>query len=814
MFFSFSPARTVHSLTRRRYEKDPNRSRTADLLFPPRKSRRVDRESRALRRESVRPADLNARCTRRSHGRKTRTKRGIRLASRPAARTDDGDSGMVPPAVQADTTTARAEASSSRSVPLLDDPSSVGTERAKKGQPKAARPSGERGLRELAGLTRDNFSAFEKPPTGPRRRGTLHVTSAPPTSRHLRRVLAVQSSTALLVAGEEAPAPGEMSSSLATDKSDSASAPDQDHHPHFDARQGNRRGRKRRLKGPEPLKRDPRSPSYGDLESSKRARSNTADDAADAAGQAAAAVGTALPGCPASSTRKGSPPPGVAVQLAFPEAAVECPAAEVTDKTRRRRASKRQTTELEMLQRDYYAAPSADLGGDSDKRTRRGKTATTAAETTSAIDPPPRQQSEPSAADAHARKSAKPRHGPAKSAVPVQGDPATASPKTRKRRAKSRSRQPPSEVMWLAYDHSPACHKPVQGKRAKSGCAATRDSDPPTAAQRAPALKRAAGEAQLLPTPQTKKSRRAVSPELIGPEHVPGRIPPKTREHEPRTRGVSPELFAQDSSKSAAPATGLTAAVSTSPEQTVANSSPSLPPPPTQPAAGTVEPIATALSELLRKRERERPARFAHDLGVPEDTIGARRDKSAESALSGTAQGRLLHTGAIAGAKQLPKGPQNTNKPKASQNQSTSAAPPQVTPLVVDPLAVSASTGCHVGVAHDAASDSPFSTLAALLPVEVDSAAPIKAPKRKRSALSSVKSRPKQGKPRARHPAFDDRQSWVKPQRDVKLRENGRPPIWCEGRQELCESLDYFKSYQGGHCASLLESFNGRHQWA
>lgn len=59
---------------------------------------------------------------------------------------------------------------------------------------------------------------------------------------------------------------------------------------------------------------------------------------------------------------------------------------------------------------------------------------------------------------------------------------------------------------------------------------------------------------------------------------------------------------------------------------------------------------------------------------------------------------------------------------------------------------------------------------------------------------------PKQPKPRARHPALDSKEAWVTPERDVRMTREGRPPIWCEGRQELCESLDYFKSYQGGHC--------------
>ncbi|GAA5940957.1 hypothetical protein JCM1841_003567 [Sporobolomyces salmonicolor] len=57
----------------------------------------------------------------------------------------------------------------------------------------------------------------------------------------------------------------------------------------------------------------------------------------------------------------------------------------------------------------------------------------------------------------------------------------------------------------------------------------------------------------------------------------------------------------------------------------------------------------------------------------------------------------------------------------------------------------------------------------------------------------------KPAKPPARHPALDSQTNWVEPERDLQIRANGKPPIWCMGRQELCESLEYFKSYQGGH---------------
>lgn len=42
-----------------------------------------------------------------------------------------------------------------------------------------------------------------------------------------------------------------------------------------------------------------------------------------------------------------------------------------------------------------------------------------------------------------------------------------------------------------------------------------------------------------------------------------------------------------------------------------------------------------------------------------------------------------------------------------------------------------------------------------------------------------------------------DKSAWV--QADKLAMIDGRPPIWCMGRQELCESLPYFRAYQGGH---------------
>ncbi|GAA5851038.1 hypothetical protein JCM9279_005266 [Rhodotorula babjevae] len=58
---------------------------------------------------------------------------------------------------------------------------------------------------------------------------------------------------------------------------------------------------------------------------------------------------------------------------------------------------------------------------------------------------------------------------------------------------------------------------------------------------------------------------------------------------------------------------------------------------------------------------------------------------------------------------------------------------------------------------------------------------------------------PKEPPHRPRHPALESQDSWVPVERNLRMTAAGKPPIWCLGRQELCESLEYFKSYQGGH---------------
>ncbi|GAA5967421.1 hypothetical protein JCM11641_000543 [Rhodosporidiobolus odoratus] len=72
-------------------------------------------------------------------------------------------------------------------------------------------------------------------------------------------------------------------------------------------------------------------------------------------------------------------------------------------------------------------------------------------------------------------------------------------------------------------------------------------------------------------------------------------------------------------------------------------------------------------------------------------------------------------------------------------------------------------------------------------------------PQKKSAALPPAFPKPKKPLIRTLHPALSSRDEWVECARDLPVTKAGRPPIWAEGRQELCESLEYYKSYQGGH---------------
>ncbi|GJN87499.1 hypothetical protein Rhopal_000448-T1 [Rhodotorula paludigena] len=91
-----------------------------------------------------------------------------------------------------------------------------------------------------------------------------------------------------------------------------------------------------------------------------------------------------------------------------------------------------------------------------------------------------------------------------------------------------------------------------------------------------------------------------------------------------------------------------------------------------------------------------------------------------------------------------------------------------------------------------------------LLPVTTPaSAASTSLPSRAAPSKPTTSTYVRPHKPRTRHPALDSRVTWVPLDTAIaaapRITREGRPPIWCEGRQELCESLEYFRSYQGGH---------------
>ncbi|GAA5863860.1 hypothetical protein JCM3774_001180 [Rhodotorula dairenensis] len=832
-----------------------------------------------------------------------------------AARKKDADSrtnlltadGETDTGIDTDTTaTTRAEASSSRDVDLPTRPAdsgpaangsaSGGTERAKKGKAKSARPPVDPALRELLRLARDNFSAFERPPTRSRRRGASHVPPAPS---------GVRQSQPISAAGDEAslPTPSPAGPSSATPPDEPKPGPTAEQgFQDVGSLKAKRRGRKRRLQEPDPCARDSPLASVEAEEPMprKRPRPHTPDLAATPAEMAPAGGETVPPANSASSDEKGAPPPVAAEQPAYaressgrltdgenskkrrrreakrpttelemllrdchaapladlvdnpnkrtrrtkaapPEekesplpavtadeqpaspddAPVESPAREGKG-TKRQREPKRLPTELEMLQRDYYAAPTAASVDDSNKRTRRARAANTTAETASPT-ATPLEHARLSAPVMPARESAEAGDGFAAPVAPVGPGSATASTHPRKRRAKSRPQQPPSAVRWLGVDHFAAPQQLVRGKRrslapneTEADSAAARRSEQVRAAKRAHMLNGAAEGPRLPPSPPAKRRRRAASPELVGPERGSGSINSSNHEEEePKARQISPELYAPGPTKFVPPVLLATERESTPSERavTLPRSPPPPPPPPPPPVPTPAAPvvdapdapcaggIATNHLELPRKRERRRPARFTHDLGAPEEASAVPAVEPTATTLSVVASATLPQGGVSYSVGQPRKGQQVSNKPKASRRKGASTAPPQGASLGVVPTSVIALPGIALESTRNGASDSPLPAIAALHPDGITTAAPAKAPKRKQHEAPSVKPRPKQEKARARarHPALDNRESWVEPERDVKLRKNGRPPIWCEGRQELCESLDYFKSYQGGH---------------
>lgn len=147
--------------------------------------------------------------------------------------------------------------------------------------------------------------------------------------------------------------------------------------------------------------------------------------------------------------------------------------------------------------------------------------------------------------------------------------------------------------------------------------------------------------------------------------------------------------------------------------------------------------------------------------------------------------------------------------PVLVQPQDPDLGRPQVTlPAILPALPPPASVGVSAPVAGPSRAPLPPPPPSLKQVAPPKSAPPRKSAKRTPADPTSKPPKPpkplKTTKPRARHAALDSRASWVPVERDLRITAAGKPPIWCIGRQELCESLEYFRSYQGGHCALIF----------
>lgn len=636
---------------------------------------------------------------------------------------------------QVGTTTAAAPASTSHDVemptttadssnsPAMQDSELSDEARAKKRKAESTRCRAEPGLREILRLARDNFSAFETPPTGARRRCTTRGETAPAEQQQPISRVSAHSSSETSAAGRS-PSPAPSTSSLS---SLSSSDPESEQEEDSSA-----------------------SGEYGEAISGMCARRDTVPPLSATYDFVAPADLATTAKSPLPDDHSGEPVHAASPdQFDSPSAAVERSLRGGQARSnKRRREPKRVPSEVAKLQRGYFAASTDDLQVDSKKRTRRDKTL------------PP---AEPSAS-------------------PI---------KTKRRRAASRDPEaPPSELSWLKSDYFSATRQPVQGKRrshSRKEAETVRRMETVRAAKRAYMAKSDAGDANSPPPPpppppppSKKRRRTAVSPELVGPE----------RGSEPRAsagggetaqqRDISPELYVTSSANPTPPATTSQeqqAVVMTESPPTISRDGHSL-----DASLGIdASAVATERSDLPKKRERKRPARYAD----ASDALGTGGPAN-EPAIPATSTSGSLKDDRI------------PNKPTAPKR----VRPPKAVAQVIHPTDPTVGTALTDNVLADRSRPSmPSPDAAPLAAVDVQ-AELTQSSKRKQPAPSSAAPRHKmREKPRTRHAAFDSRETWVKPERDLKLRENGRPPIWCEGRQELCETLDYFKSYQGGHCA-------------
>lgn len=679
------------------------------------------------------------------------------------------------PATEAGATTAAAAASTSHDVEMPTTPDSSNSPapqdseasdeaRVKKRKAGSTRRSTEPGLREILRLARDNFSAFEKPPTGRRRSTTRSETVPVQQQRPISRARAHSSSETSAAGRSPSPAPSTSSlSSLSS--SDAESEQEED----SSASSGED---------------DDEAQSSECAERGCRSPSPATRDSVAPADLAATAEEVASPhDCPPSAAA-----PAATDQAAWSNTTFERSPGQAKS-NKRRRAPKRPRSEVAMLQRDYFAASRDDLLADSKKkRTRRTEVLANSA--------PPTSSSVATGLEEAVLPCAEPDAN-----VPIEPKPAAPVVKTKKRRAASRdSGAPPSELRWLKSDYFSAAQQPVQGKRrshSRKEAETARTIESVRAAKRVHMAKRDAVKANSPPPPPPPKRRRtAVSPELVGPERADEPKASTDGGEEAQQRDISPELYAPSSAKPTPPAASHVpqSVITTESPPTISTDGDLLRPSP----AIAASPAATESSSLPKKRQRKRPARYA-DASDALDTDGSASKPavlaSTSASLAGI-RGNEVQSPSQASGRSLDDG-QIPNKPTGAKR----GRPPKAVAQVIHPTDPTAGTALPDNVIVDRSGLSmPSQDASPLAAVEVP-AETTKPSKPKQLAPTSAIPRQKREKPRTRHAAFDSRESWVKPERDLKLRENGRPPIWCEGRQELCETLDYFKSYQGGHCA-------------
>ncbi|GAA5976239.1 hypothetical protein JCM10908_005427 [Rhodotorula pacifica] len=816
--------------------------------------------------------------------------------------------------------------------------------------------SAEPGLRELLGLMASDYSAFEVPPTGARRRGGGRGTRGSLPSGDPEQPAEAESAGAWSshLRGDAAPVVNSQQR-----EASGSNRHEQQHTTKSNAEEKARRALKRKQREIDSLTRDyfAASPQEVAATLTKRTRrGSTAAAVVDLEASSASAENVppageestpvelepAVESAAATEPSRNRPREGKMEQKkAERRKKKEVATAKAAHRHQQERTQRRRPSEVDSLKRDYFAASPESIAEPSssssttttmEKRTRRSSTVAAALAALSMESPP----DEPKPADARAdpagpaeSSSSEVTGMPAEPCLPTEAggtsgsdveagttaraedDDATtiasseitlpskskAKTKTQARAAvkvkgkvnrkarstKSASRSSKS-VHILAQDYFSAARQPVLGKRrshARGGESNSRKNEKVRAAKRALlTLKKGGEKGKERPPSPPKKRRRVVvegSPELFGPDI--GRSGGKGGDASTAEAGasfgapdalrqISPELSAPTSAEASS---SFSSAASTTKGPTSATASATT----TAIAAALAEPtaqnhVAAASaaevqqhSELPKKRERKRPARYfggvdedeqmmqdlaasaaaaanaSSTIGVdeaapPPDRFaesqkGSKAEKVAKAKKAKTAKAAKVprkrpvkqKTAAVLAAQQPSAVLPAVSAPALSAEMATSAGIRGVPLRPVDPSLVvapaeeasdfaastgSAATGPSSDITTPATSLSGLSASsypnASLPPAPTASQIAAKDSKRKQrpsSTTTTVAPLRKQDKVRARHPALDSRESWVKPDHDLQLRANGRPPIWCESRQELCESLDYFKSYQGGH---------------